>query len=42
MKANHEQCFDTWIKINIPAIGVVRDFMYDMKDPEYRGCYMYY
>jgi hypothetical protein len=39
MNANQEQCFDTWIKIDVPVAGIKRDFMYDMKDPEYRGVY---
>jgi hypothetical protein len=42
MRANQEQCFDTWLRANIPAINVKRELNYDMKDPEYRGVYQYY
>ena len=42
MHANTEQCFDTWVRVNIPAIGIKRELNYDMKDPEYRGIYQYY
>ena len=41
MKANQEQCFDCNLRVNVPAIGVDRNMVYDMKDPEYRGIYQY-
>jgi type I protein arginine methyltransferase len=43
LKANKEQAFDTEMRVKIPEINVSRmNSDFDMKDPEYRGCYKSY
>ena len=42
MRANNQQCYDTELVINVPAIGIKVKNVYDMKDAEYRGCHQAY
>jgi hypothetical protein len=43
LKANKEQAFDTELIVKIPQINVERiGGPYDMREPEYRGCYSGY